>query len=118
MNKGLPRLALTLLLQLLAVLGWCGTLTVTSPTDGSYLGATNQLSFNITGASVQVNVQALITYPTGGTTTVSQNFNPDSTGKIEGQLPLDFNSGDPQGQYTIVVSATEPNNSYAPTTLT
>ncbi len=118
MIKGLPRFTLTLLLLVWAAMGWAGTLTVTSPIDGSYIGSTNELSFNITGASIQVTVQAVITYPTGATSTESQTFTPNNQGEITGQLPLNFNSGDPQGQYTITVSATEPNNSYSPTTLT
>jgi len=118
MNKGLPRLALTFLLLLWTCVCLAGTLTVTSPLDGSYVGANSQLNFNISGASLQVTVQALITYPGGATSTISNTFDPNNMGQITGQLPLGFNSGDPQGQYTIVVSATEPNNSYAPTTLT
>lgn len=118
MKSGLTRLGLALVLLMMASLGWAGTLTVTSPTNGAYIGASSQLNFNITGASLQVTVTVLVTYPGGATTTESQNFNPNPQGQISGQLPLAFNSGDPQGQYGISVTATEPNNSYTPTDLT
>jgi hypothetical protein len=101
-----------------ASLSWAGTLTVTSPTNGAYLGTSNQLNFNITGASLQVTVTVLVTFPGGATTSQSQYFNPNPQGQVSGQIPLAFNSSDPQGQYGITVTATEPNNTYAPTNLT
>lgn len=93
-----------------------GTLTVTSPTAGSYVGSSANISFNITGARVKTTVKAVITSPTGSTT-VQNDFTPDTDGKVTGSLALGLAASSPQGQYTIVVSATEPNNTYTPTTL-
>jgi len=93
---------LTLLLTALA--GATGTLTVTSPTDGAYLGATNTLSFNVQGATVEVDVTVTITGPTGGVTTIGPSpFQPDVNGKIAGTIPVNFSQSSPEGAYTIVV---------------
>ncbi len=93
-----------------------GTLTVTSPTAGSYLGSNNTLSFIVNGARVKVTVVATITGP-GGVTKVQNDFNPDVDGKINGSLNLGFAQNSPQGQYTVAVTATEPGATYAPTSL-
>jgi len=107
---------LTVLAATLA--GATGTLTVTSPTDGTYLGATNTLSFNVQGASVEVDVTVTITGPTGGVTTIGpQPFEPDVNGKIAGTIPVNFSQSSPEGAYTIVVSATEDNVAYTPVTI-
>jgi hypothetical protein len=102
---------------LAACLTFAGTLTVTSPTSGAYIGTTNTLGFNITGAEVQVTVKVVVTYPTSATSTYTQQFSPDTSGDITGTMALDFTESDPQGVYKIAVSATEPGNSYESTTL-
>lgn len=94
-----------------------GTLTVTSPLEGSYLGSSNTLSFNITGARLKVNVTATVTGP-GGVTKVQNDFNPDSDGKINASLALGFAQNSPQGDYTVSVVATEPGATYNATNLT
>ncbi len=100
-----------------ALAGAVGTLTVTSPTENAFLGATNTLSFNITGASVEVEVTVTVTGP-GGTTTIGpQPFTPDSDGKITGTIPVNFSQSSPEGAYTIVVSATEAGSPYTPVTV-
>ncbi|HVL40408.1 MAG TPA: hypothetical protein VM328_13545 [Fimbriimonadaceae bacterium] len=96
---------------------FAGTLTVTSPTDGSFVGATNQLRFLVRQASVEVTVRAQITGP-GGTTSVEGRFTPNAQGEIDNSLPLNFSSSNPEGTYTIVVTATEPGNTYNSVTLT
>jgi len=106
-----------LIFALAACLTFAGTLTVTSPTTGAYVGTTNSLNFNITGAQVQVTVTVAVTYPTGAKSTFNQEFSPDTSGDITGSMALDFTESDPQGVYTINVSATEPGNTYAPTVL-
>ena len=94
-----------------AISAYAGTFSVTSPTDGKWLGSTNTLSFNGSGAHVQIHVEAVITGP-GGSTTVSTNVNPDVNGAFTGTLPLNFSQSVAQGNYTISVTATEPGNTY------
>ncbi len=94
-----------------------GTLTVTSPTTGSNVGSNGSITFNLDGARVKTTVKAVITSP-AGTTTVQNDFTPDTNGDASGSLPLGLAASSPQGQYTIVVTATEPGNTYNPTTLT
>ncbi|RYG88043.1 hypothetical protein EON77_01240 [bacterium] len=109
--------AILLLGGLLSGSALAGTLTVTSPTTGSFVGTGASVTFNITGARVKTTVKAVITSPTGSTT-VQNDFTPSTEGTASGTLSLGLAASSPQGQYTIVVSATEPNNTYSPTTLT
>ena len=99
-----------------AVAANAGTITVTSPTDGSYLGSNNTLSFNITGARVKVTVVATVTGP-GGVTKIQNDFTPDTEGRITGSLALGFAQNSPQGDYTVNVTATEPGATYNATNL-
>lgn len=99
-----------------AMSAYAATFSVTSPTNGKWLGATNTLSFNGTGAKVQVTIQAVITGP-GGSTTVSTTVNPPVNGEFSGTLPLNFSQSVAQGDYTIAVTATEPGNTYTPINL-
>jgi hypothetical protein len=94
-----------------AVSALAGTLTVSSPTQGAYLGANNTLRFLARGASVEVTVTAVVTGP-GGSTTIQDKFTPNAQGEVSGSLPLNFSEGSPEGAYNIVVTATEPNNTY------
>lgn len=106
-----------LALLITAMAGAVGTLTVTSPTEGAFLGANNFVKFNITGANVEVQVTVTVTGP-GGTTTIGpQPFTPDTDGKITGSIPVNFSQSSPEGPYTIVVSATENGASYVPVTI-
>jgi hypothetical protein len=99
-----------------ALSAFAATFSVTSPTEGKWLGSTNTLSFNGSGAHVQVSVKAVITGP-GGSTTVSTNVNPDVNGAFTGTLPLNFSQNVAQGSYTLAVTATEPGNTYTPVNL-
>lgn len=110
------RLGLILAAICSALSVYATTFSVTSPTAGKFLGSTNTLSFNGTGANVQVTVQALITGP-GGSTTVSTTVNPAVNGDFSGTLPLNFSQSVAQGDYTIVVTPTEPGNTYTPVNL-
>src|SRR5436190_19867393 len=84
-----------------------GTLTVTSPTEGAFLGEHNTLSFNVTGATFEVQVKVEVTGP-GGTTTIGpQPFTPDAEGRISQTISVDFSQSAPEGADTMVVSATE-----------
>lgn len=107
-----------LLAILSAAFGFGGTLTVTSPTNNDFLGQSNSVGFNISGASVQVRVTLTSTSPTGTSTTQTTTVTPGTDGNGSGSIPLNFNPGATEGQYTLVVSAIEAGNSYAPTTLT
>ncbi len=88
-----------------AVASFAQTLTVTSPNNGDFLGLSNQIKFNVTGASTQVNIKATITGPGAVQFTSENDFTPDVDGKINDQLPLNFNQGAPEGAYTITVVA-------------
>ena len=115
-----PRLSRTIALATLAwgaALAHAGTITVTSPTEGQFVGLTNSLSFIVRGARVKTNVQAVVTGP-NGSTTIQRDYTPDVDGQIVNSLPLSFSEGSAQGQYTIAVTATETGNTYAPQTVT
>lgn len=121
---GVMRLFGVLATTLVAAFSIAGTLTVTSPTSGAslgaddspYLGQTNTLRFNITDASVEVTVKAQVIGPSS-TTSVEDKFQPNLDGRVSGSIPLNFAESAEEGNYTIVVTATEPGNTYAPTTL-
>lgn len=119
MRMTLLRPFLAFVAMCLAAIGLCGTITVTSPTENGFLGKTNTVSFNITGATVQVKVTATATPVSGSSTpfTFSTNVSPNTDGKVSGSLALNFNEAAPEGAYNIVVSATEPGNSYASQTI-
>lgn len=102
---------------LTAVAALAQTFTVTSPTDGSFIGLTNKVKFTITGAVVEVTVDVVATGPGGVQFTATGRFTPDAEGRINSELNLNFNQGVPEGPYTILVTATEPGQTYAPITV-
>lgn len=110
------RLFVLLLLLPIAVIASAGTLRVTSPTkqgdEDIFFGKSNTIRFDITGARVEVTVKATITDPNGGTITVQKKVNPNIDGETQDSLSVNFNDTAVEGRYTIVLSATEPNNSY------
>lgn len=97
---------------------WAGTLTVTSPNQGDFLGRNNSIAFNIRDGVVQVTVRATVTRDANPSERIvlEQKFTPDVDGKVSGSLALNFNPSTPEGNYTIRVEATEPGNSYQPVT--
>jgi hypothetical protein len=95
----------------LAAFASAGNLTLKSPTEGNFLGLTNTIKFLVTGATVDVTVKAVVTGP-AGVITVEKNFTPNSDFKVDDSLELRFNNTTPEGNYQIVLSATEPNNTY------
>lgn len=107
------RVFVIFMLTLVAALAGAGTLTVTAPTDGAFLGATNNVSFNITGAILQVTMNVHIVGP-ATIDLPSQDFTPDADGKIQGTIAMNFSQSTPEGAYTITITATEPGNSYVP----
>lgn len=117
MRTVFSRIAGIVLFMTLAVISMAANLVVTSPTEGSYLGSSNTLKFNITGATVEVTVTATVTADNGSVTTFSDKFTPDSDGKISGSMSLNFSESSFQGGYTIVVHAAEPGQTYSDVTV-
>lgn len=116
MSKFLFRLSYGFILMLASAIAAAGTLEVSSPTDGAFVGTTNTISFIARGATLQVTVKAVVTGP-GGSFSVEQQFTPNAQGEVTGTLPLNFSASNPQGSYTIVVTATEPGNTYNSVTI-
>lgn len=107
------RLWLSLLLSVVASFALGQTLTVTSPTNGSFIGLNNSVSFNVTGASAENVIRVTATGPGGVQFTNDGRFQPDADGKITNSLALNFNQGVPQGDYTVVVTASQNGTQYA-----
>ncbi len=112
MRTILLRPLLALFATALAALGSAGTITVTSPTANAFLGTGNTLSFNISDASVEVKVTALVTNPSGATSTFQTTVSPGTDGKVSGTIGLTFGNASPEGPYSIKVTATEVGNAY------
>lgn len=93
---------------------FAGTLTVTSPNDGDFLGRTNTVKFQLRQAVVKAKVTATASRDANPNETivVTQDFEPDTDGNVNGSLNLNFNPATPEGDYTITVTVTEPGNSY------
>lgn len=118
MRMTLLRPLFALFAILAAALACAGTLTVTSPDDDGYLGRSNTVAFNVSGADVQVRVTVVATaVATNTSTTISTTVTPDADGFATGSIDLDFNEGATEGAYTLAVSAVETGNAYTPTTL-
>jgi hypothetical protein len=112
------RLIFGAILGLLTALCSAGTLTVTSPTNNSYISPSTSVTYNISGAVVQVTVTVTTTFPSGESSTSTQQVLPNSQGQASGTIAANLSSSSPEGVYTIKVTATEPNNTYTPTTVT
>lgn len=97
---------------------FAGTLIVTSPSNGDYLGKSNTLSFQLKGSNAQAEVKATITLDGNSNEKfeVSKRFTPDKDGNVTDSLTLAFGETTSQGNYTIVVTVDEPNNTYNPET--
>jgi hypothetical protein len=110
------RTALLLLTAALSPAAFAGTLSVTSPSNNDFLGRTNNVSVNITGASREVTVRVRAigtgTGTTGTTFEFEKRFTPDSDGKANGTIPANFSEGAPQGRYDLRVTGTEQGNTY------
>lgn len=87
-----------------------GTITVTSPNSGDYLGLSNQVQFNINNANAEVTVEVTATQVANPTikVTVQTKVTPNSSGQVSGSVNLNFTSGFPSGAYNLSVVATEP----------
>lgn len=81
------------------------SLSVTTPTNGAFLGTSNQVKFLITNIDVETNVRVVATGPGGAVFTNEGDFTPNADLRIDSQLSLNINTGSPEGAYTIVVTA-------------
>ncbi|MFN3963706.1 MAG: hypothetical protein ACK4NQ_12090, partial [Fimbriimonadaceae bacterium] len=99
---------------LAATFSQAATITVTKPTDGEYLGRTNNVQINITGSNREATVVVTATNVANPTNRVSveRKFTPEPGGDATGTIPLNFGETSPQGAYNIQVVATEPGNTY------
>jgi hypothetical protein len=102
------------LFGLIATSALAGNITVTSPNSGDFLGTTNSVKFLITGAVVQVTVKVTATLDSNPAVNVvvQQQFTPNSEGKIDNSVALNFSPSTPEGAYTLTVEVTEPGNTY------
>jgi len=98
----------------LSGLSLAGTIRVTSPNAGDFLGKNNTVNITVTGAQRQVRVLVTATGVAnpGDQITSQKDFDPDADGKINGSLPLNFADSTPEGDYNITVTATEPGATY------
>lgn len=112
-------IALTAAAFAMATASQAGTLTVTAPADGAFVGSSTNITFRISGGVVEVLVRAVITSQVNGaTTTLETRVTPDENGNVpSGSMTWSPSASFPEGAYTIVVSATEPGNVYQPTTI-
>ena len=118
MKTTLLRSVFALIAAFAAMLVCAGTLTVTSPSEDGFLGRTNRIAFNVSGASVQVKVSVVATaLATNVSTTLVTTVTPDDKGVATGSISLDFNENATPGAYKLTISAEETGNSYAPTEL-
>lgn len=99
------RFVLALGLAVMAVAAQAAfTLTVTSPTEGGFLGFNNQVKFLIQNATEETTVRVTANGP-AGPTVIEQKFTPNVDNKIDGSIALNFNESSPSGAYTITVEA-------------
>ena len=106
MSIGKLRAAIGLIGLAIASSGLGQTLTVTSPTEGAFLGQSNQIKFTATGVNVEVLIKAKVEGPGGGITNIEGNFTPNADGKVDNNLALNFSESAPEGAYTITVTGT------------
>ncbi len=92
-----------------AAFAQAGTITVTSPNSGDFLGLSNTVNFNINNANSEVTVNVRATQVADPTVqiAVETKVTPNSSGQVGGSVSLNFTSGFPGGAYTLTVVATE-----------
>lgn len=107
--RDIMRGMLTGLLLVGTVASYAGTINVTSPSDGDYLGKTNTVRFNISNAEreVTVRVRAESNEDSSVVITVEDRFTPNNDGNATGSINLNFDETTPEGDWTITVRATE-----------
>ncbi|MBL8068037.1 MAG: hypothetical protein JNM28_06285 [Armatimonadetes bacterium] len=97
-----------------ATVAQAGTLTVTSPSSGDFLGLNNTVSFNIVNASTQVTVRVRATQVANPAiqVEVETKVTPNAQGEASGSVQLNFTTGFPSGDYTLNVTPTEVGGFY------
>lgn len=102
------RMRWTMVLVMVAMLAGVAmgqVLTVTSPSNGDYLGQSNQVRFTITGATAQARV--VVTVINTATLTqliqVEGRFDPNADNQINGSLDVNFNESTPTAVYRVRV---------------
>ncbi len=92
------------------------TFTVTSPTDGDFLGRSNKVNFNVRGAvrEVRVTVRATKVDDPNVSVQIERRFNPNQNGEISDSIDLNFAESTPEGEYRIEVTPVESGNTYDP----
>lgn len=103
--------ALSLILSTCIAMGQGRTITVSSPVGNDFLGKNNSVKFAITGASFEVLVRVRATFlaDTTKSVTVEKRFTPQSDGKINDSITLNFADSTPQGKWKIDVTPIEKN---------
>jgi hypothetical protein len=102
-----------------AVAGWAQpTFTLTSPTNNAFVKRSSTFTYNITGATEQVTVKLTATGPGGFQTTVERKDDPNTDGKISGNLTLSLSQSAPEGRYSVQLTATEEGKTYPTITRT
>ena len=105
-------LVLILASVLVAAHGLAGNIVVASPTTNQVIGATTNVTFNITGAVTAVTVKAVLTGPGGVSIQNEKVFTTFTDGKINDSLSLNLDTSAPEGAYSLQVTATENNATY------
>jgi hypothetical protein len=90
-----------------ATFAHAGTITITSPNSGDYLGLSNQVNFNINNATAEVTVNVRATQVADPTVqiAVETKVTPNGNGQVSGSVNLNFTSGFPNGAYTLNITA-------------
>ncbi len=86
-----------------------GTVTVTSPNNGDFVGSSTQIKFNIASATLAVKVKVTISKVGGGPSTnlPEQTVTPDANGIGSGSVTWAPGTSFPEGDYNIQVDSTE-----------
>lgn len=105
-------------LALLASSAFAGTLTVTSPNDGDFLGKTNTLSFQLRQSNAESEVSAILTQTSNPSNVIkiTQRFTPNIDNEVSGSMNLNFSDSTVEGDYSLRVEVKEPGNTYSAVT--
>lgn len=89
---------------------FAATLTVSTPSEGDFLGRTNNISFNGSDVDTRTTITVTATQVANPSNriTVTREFNPSADKTISGSVPLNFSETTPNGAYTLEIVATAP----------
>jgi hypothetical protein len=98
--------------------GWAaGTINVSAPDNGAFVGSSTAITFNTTGSIQQVRIDVhveLISNPAIFTDLPPQFFTPDGENRCQGTITWSPSQSFPEGDYLIRVTPTEQGNTYTP----